>query len=94
MVEAISQAPTSASATSATPQPSHCRPKSGSKRSSGSMAQNSSTSMKKLTQKPSSPSRAKAKRVSGPVILRIFSTTSSSSGSSGSGSSFSLAVAG
>ncbi len=91
---AMSQAPASEIASSARPQPSHCRPNAGSKRSQGIITQNSSESMKKLTQKPSSPSRSEAKRVSPPSASRTRSSTRSRSGSSGSGASFSLAVAG
>ena len=58
MFEAMNHAPSRASASSAAPQPSHSRPNSSSKRSRGSITQNSSSSMKKLTRKPSSPSRA------------------------------------
>jgi hypothetical protein len=50
--------------------------------------------MKKLTQKPPSPSRAWAKRVFEPSASRTRRDTRSSSGSSGSGSSFSLEVDG
>ena len=58
------------------------------------MTQNSSESMKKLTQKPASPSREEAKRVSSPSAWRTRVSTRSSSGSSGSVSRSSLAVAG
>ena len=69
MREAIRPAPSSASASSAAPQASHSMPKLGSKRPRGSMTQNWSTSIGKLTQKPSRPLRAKAKRVCAPERL-------------------------
>jgi len=94
MLDAMRYAPTSASTSTAAIQPSHCSPNCGVKRSRGSITQNSSSSMKKLTQKPSSPSCENAKRVSAPRLCRTFSATFSKSGSSGKGWVFSLAVTG
>ena len=93
MRDAMSHAAASERPSVSAPQPIHSGVSSGRTRSRGNAIQYSSSSMKKLTQKPSTASRDHANRVRSPSMTRTSCATRSSSGSAGSGSSVSPGAA-